>query len=268
MVYYVLRYRRKVVEMNLKNAFPKKTEAEIKNLSRQFFKDLADLALETIKLLKISPVELQKRIYISDNDASRKYFAQAESTIMLTAHFSNWEWGGQLFGLQTKNRPVQVVFMKVKSGYFNALMKKIRTRFGNSVVNMEYAFKQVLQRNKEGIVTCFLADQTPQRHQAGLWTMFMNQMTPFFTGPEKIAMRMNLNVYFASIIKVKRGYYRIDFTLITDHASEEADLYITEQYTRLLEKAIVAQPSTWLWSHKRWKHKFQNGETEPLSIPD
>jgi len=246
--------------MNLKNAFPAKTEKEIKAISKQFFKDLADLAVETIKVLKITPEELQKRIYFADSETLRKYFAQTESTVMLTAHFGNWEWAGQLFGLQTKNRPVQVVYLAIKSNYFNNIMKKIRTRFGNSVVKMEYSFKQVLLREKEGIVTCFLADQTPQRHQAGLWTMFMNQMTPFFTGPEKIATRLNLNVYYASICKEKRGYYRIDFTLITDKPTEEPENYIMEQYARLLEKSIIAQPSTWLWSHRRWKHAFHGSQ--------
>jgi KDO2-lipid IV(A) lauroyltransferase len=251
--------------MNLKNAFPDKSEKEIKAISKQFFKDLADLALETIKILKISPEELQKRIYFADSEALRKYFSQNESTIMLTAHFGNWEWAGQLFGLQTKMRPVQVVYLAIKSTYFNSVMKKIRTRFGNSVVKMEYSFKQVLQRQKEGIVTCFLADQTPQRHQAGLWTMFMNQMTPFFTGPEKIATRLGLNVYFASIYKEKRGYYRIDFTLITDKPKEEPENYIMEQYARLLENSIRKQPSTWLWSHRRWKHKFDSHQASGVS---
>jgi Kdo2-lipid IVA lauroyltransferase/acyltransferase len=256
LVYHVFKYRRDVVEMNMRNAFPEKSKQEIRELSRQFFKDLADLSLETIKLLKIDPEELKRRVYIADNDAARKYFAQDESTIMLTAHFGNWEWASQLFGLQTHNRPVQAVYMKLKSSYFNDLMKRIRTRFGNSVVNMEYAFKQILLRKKEGIVTGFMADQTPQRHQAGLWTMFFNQMTPFFTGPEKIATRLNLNVYFAAIYKEKRGFYRIEFTLITDKASSEPENYITEEYARLLEKSIIKQPSTWLWSHRRWKHKY------------
>ncbi len=242
--------------MNLKNAFPEKTDNEIKKIARQFYKDLSDLALETVKTLKMTPEQLHERIYIADNEASRKYFAQTDGAVILTAHFGNWEWAGQLFGMETKNRPVQVVYLKVKNVYFNAMMKKIRTRFSNSVVQMEFVFKQILQRKNEGIVSCFLADQTPQRHQAGLWTMFMNQMTPFFTGPEKIAGRLNLNVYFMGIYKEKRGHYRMDMTLISDKPSEESENYIMEQYARLLEKSIREQPSTWLWSHRRWKHKY------------
>ena len=257
-VYHLMRYRRDIVIMNLKNAFPDKTDKEIKAIAKQFFKDLADLALETVKILKITPEELHKRIYIEDNLAKETYLANKQGAMMMTAHFGNWEWAGQLLGLETKDRPVQVVYMAIKSDYFNYLMKKIRTRFGNGVVKMEYSFKTMLQRRNEGMVTCFLADQTPQRHQAGLWTMFMNQMTPFFTGPEKIASRLNLSIYFVNIYKEKRGHYRMSFELITDKPREESENFIMGQYAHLLEKAIITQPSTWLWSHRRWKHKYDS----------
>jgi Kdo2-lipid IVA lauroyltransferase/acyltransferase len=254
-VYYILGYRKEIVRMNLKNAFPDKPDAEIRQISIRFFKDLADLAVETIKALKITKSELSKHIYIADSPGARQYFAETKSAIVLTAHFSNWEWAGLLLGLNTKNRPVQVVYLHVKNPYFNNLMKKVRTHLGNTVVKMEFAFKQILMRQDEGIVTCFLADQTPQPHQIGLWTRFLNQDTPFYTGPGKLASRLHQNVYFGSVYKEKRGHYRVDISLVTDNPAAETEQSIMEKYARLLEKAIIAQPSTWLWSHRRWKHK-------------
>ena len=34
-----------------------------------------------------------------------------------------------------------------------------------------------------------------------------------------------------------------------------AEHEITEKHTHRLEQDINALPETWLWSHKRWKHK-------------
>ena len=50
-VYYVIRYRRKVVMENLRNSFPEKTEKERRVIARKFYRFLCDLILETVKLV-------------------------------------------------------------------------------------------------------------------------------------------------------------------------------------------------------------------------
>lgn len=253
-VFYLLKYRRSVVAENLKNAFPQKSDKQRAAIEKQFYKDLADLALETIKILSISKQTLLKRCVIKESEGSRHYFSSKKGAVILTAHLDNWEWAGQIIGIRTPNRPVQVVYLKLRNEMFNHIMRQIRTRFGNSATQMEMAFRQILQHKEQGIVSCFLADQTPQLHQIGHWSRFLNQATPFFSGPEKIARKLDQNVYFGKISKLKRGYYQIELSLITDTPAETPEGYIMEQYSRHLEEAIIQQPSIWLWSHRRWKH--------------
>ena len=252
--FYVLKYRRKVVEQNMKNAFPEKSDKEIYALMKQFYKHLADITLETLKAVTISKKELQKRCKIADSEGARKYFADTKGAVVLTAHTGNWEWGGLIFGMETKNRPVQVVYLKIKNPMFNDLMKNLRTRFGNKAVHMENVFRESLKNRQ--LVSCFLADQTPQRHQIGYWADFLNQKTPFFNGPEKMAQKLKQNVYFVNIRKVKRGYYELDVDVVNENPTQAAPGEIMESYARILEKAILNQPYNWLWSHRRWKHKF------------
>lgn len=255
-VYYILKYRRKVVEDNLLHAFPEYSEAQRQKLAKHFFRDLADLALETVKALKISKEELLKRCPIAPGEGANHYLNNSNGAVMLTAHFGNWEWGGLSFGLNTKNRPVQVVYLRIKNKLFNEIMKSVRTRFGNEVVHMEQSFRAILQ--KKDIVSCFLADQTPQPHQIGHWSIFFNRMTPFFNGPEKIAQKLKQNVYFVHIRKLRRGYYEIDMELVTDSPETLPQGAIMEKYARMLEDAVRKQPSTWLWSHRRWKHSYES----------
>ncbi|MDB5152208.1 MAG: lauroyl acyltransferase, partial [Mucilaginibacter sp.] len=42
-IYYLVGYRRKVVQQNLQNAFPEKTIEERRDIERKFFRHLADL---------------------------------------------------------------------------------------------------------------------------------------------------------------------------------------------------------------------------------
>lgn len=53
-IYYIVRYRRRVVDNNLALAFPEKTVAERQKIAKQFYKNFTDNFIETIKLLSIS----------------------------------------------------------------------------------------------------------------------------------------------------------------------------------------------------------------------
>ena len=48
-VAYVLRYRHRVITKNLHNAYPDKSENELKTLQRQFYRHFCDILVETVK---------------------------------------------------------------------------------------------------------------------------------------------------------------------------------------------------------------------------
>ena len=82
---------------------------------------------------------------------------------------------------------------------------------------------------------------------------FLNQKTPVFFGCEQLAHQYNSAVVYFVINKRKRGYYKVDFQLICENASDMSYGEITEKHTKLLELAINKHPEYWLWSHNRWK---------------
>jgi KDO2-lipid IV(A) lauroyltransferase len=58
--------------------------------------------------------------------------------------------------------------------------------------------------------------------------------------------------------KTARGYYTVEFQLITSTPQSTPEFWITERYARLMEHSILRNPAYWLWTHKRWKHKREN----------
>ena len=60
------------------------------------------------------------------------------------------------------------------------------------------------------------------------------------------------------MIKERWGHYRIDVEVICERPSELPDGAIMQRYTELLEETIKSNPPYWLWSHRRWKHNFDN----------
>lgn len=135
-------------------------------------------------------------------------------------------------------------------------MLNLRSRFGGDIVPMSALYKRLLTLKQQGISTTIglIADQTPPPESA-YWTTFLNQDTPVFNGTEKLAKKFDYPVVYLNIKKIKRGYYALSTTVLTEHPKELAEGQISELHTRQLEKNIREQPHTWLWSHRRWKHK-------------
>ncbi len=133
-------------------------------------------------------------------------------------------------------------------------MLNMRSRFGTRMIPMKSAFKQMLAHRNELTATVFLADQTPMPENA-YWTTFLNQDTPVFKGTEIIAKKLNYPVVYCYVKKIKRGFYEIHAETLVENPAATKEGEISEMHTRRLEKDIIANPETWLWSHKRWKHK-------------
>jgi KDO2-lipid IV(A) lauroyltransferase len=115
---------------------------------------------------------------------------------------------------------------------------------------------RVLDANKNVVtVNAFIGDQNPSSGKGAYWTEFLNQDTPFMMGPEKIAKKLDMPVYYLSSTKVKRGYYQARTIPLCLDPKSTPDGEITRLIAQQTEKEIMNQPHIWLWSHRRWKHK-------------
>ena len=255
LLYRVVGYRKKVVFDNLKNSFPEKSHYELKKIEKDFYRYLCDLFLETIKTLTISRSEAVKRCKFNAkttllfNELANKN----QSCIIVMGHYGNWEWAGNSFSLQCKQQ-LYVIYHPLSNKYFNKLMYDLRTRFGTKLYAMKDTMRDMIRNKNEINATAFIADQTPSPDSA-YWTTFMNQDTPVFWGTEKIAQKLNYPIVYITIKKIKRGYYEVDSELLINEPKNTSLGEISELHTRKLESDIITQPSIWLWSHRRWKHK-------------
>ena len=98
-----------------------------------------------------------------------------------------------------------------------------------------------------------VADQSPPSAASAIWVTFFGQETGFVPGPEFFARRYNFPVINMDIRRVKRGYYEVDFLLISEEGRNSEKSEITNQYAVQLEQMIRGDVGSWLWTHKRWK---------------
>jgi KDO2-lipid IV(A) lauroyltransferase len=252
--FYVIGYRKKVIFQNLRNAFPHKTEQEIRTIGKKYYAFMIDLFLETFKLLVMSPAAIEKRYTFKNREILQAFFDEKRPIMFVLGHYGNWEWCGQSFHLKG-NFQQDVLYHPLSNGFFEWITYKLRSRFGVGLIPMQVSIKEMIRRKDLLTATAFLADQTPSNKDASHWMQFLNQDTPVFLGTEKIAKKLNRPVVFVHSERSRRGYYQTHFTIITDNPKDTPDNWITEQHTQLLEKDIIARPELWLWSHRRWKHR-------------
>lgn len=246
-----------MVRKNLKNAFPEKTDAEIEKITRQFYAHFCDVMVETIKLLTISEKEFKKRCSMDEQSIQsfQPFIDSNKSLIGIMGHCGNWEWAAISHQVYI-HRMITGVYHPLKNKSIDTFMLNLRSRFGGDIVAMNDLYKRLISLKQQGISTTvgLIADQTPPPETA-FWTTFLNQDTPVYYGPEKLAKKFNYPVMYLNIKKIKRGYYALSTTLLCEQPQQTRDGEITELHTRQLEKNIREQPYNWLWSHKRWKHK-------------
>jgi len=260
-VFYGLKYRRTVTETNLRNAFPEKSEQEIQAITKTYFHYLCDLMLETFKTLTISEKEALRRCKFHDTSLFNRLHEEKKSIIIVLGHLGNWEWAGASMTLDTDYQ-LYVIYHPLKDKNFDRLIYKMRTRFGTKLIPMKNTLRDMIKNKAEISATAFIADQTPSTPANAYWTTFLNQDTPVFEGTEKVATMMKYPVVFAWLKRTKRGYYEIYTELLVDNPVGMQYGEITEKFTRRLEDEIRAQPETWLWSHRRWKHKRPVNENQ------
>ena len=250
----VIKYRRRVVVENLRNAFPAKSPSEISRLRKEFYLNFTDLWLEALKGLELSEKEFRKRVKLLNPELPLKYFNEGKAVMVLSSHRSSWEWLTPSHSL-ILNVPIDAVYQKVKSRFFNKLMYQIRSRFGARMVEKDELLRDSIQRNQIPRLLAIMYDQRPQKSRNCHWVPFMNRLSPFYTATEKLARKLNMPIVYADMEKVSRGHYTVTFRFITDNPRSLPENVITEKYVSLIEDGIRRHPADYLWSHKRWKHQ-------------
>mgnify|MGYP003904366057 CR=1 FL=1 len=247
-------YRKKVILTNLTKSFPNYSKNQLSRVKFLFYSHLGQLIAECIKAFNISSKEIEQRVEFSNPELVQSYLDQNKDVIMVLGHFGNWEWAL----LATSNHFEQElvgIYKPLNSNFWDAKLKKMRAKFGATLVSMKDSYRYLLNNNSKAKIIGIIADQTPSKDEINYWTDFLNQKTPVFLGTEKVAKKLNCPVVFTHIETIKRGKYKISYELITENPQNHSNGEITDLHTRLLENKIKEKPQHWLWSHKRWKHK-------------
>jgi KDO2-lipid IV(A) lauroyltransferase len=255
LLYHVTGYRKEVVLQNLSTAFPEKSAREITGIAKKFYRQLVQVALEILRTRCMSADEIRRRVTVVNPELLREYSNDfRESVVMLAIHQGNWEW--MLHGVKLHlDIPIDPVYKPLHNSGLNQLMLEIRSQFGSRPIPIASAARDILRRRREFRLFVLVADQAPIEGERSYWTRFMNRQAAFHEGGEAIAKMTGYPVLFARCRRRSRGYYEVEFSEVARPPYDDSEHRIVENYVRLAERAIRAEPESWLWSNRRWKRR-------------
>lgn len=255
LLHSVARYRRKVVDTNLRSSFPEKGDREIRAVTRRFYRFLTDYFMETVKLTTISRRQMERRMRFEGIEEADHAMAAGYDVALYLGHYCNWEWVSSL-PLHFRSGAIGgQIYHPLENKASDRLFLRIRSRWGAVSIRLHETLKVITRWRREGVVSMvgYIADQVPGYNGIHCWVDFLNHDTPVYSGPERIARMQHAKAYYLDIRRPKRGFYTARFVKMTDDASGCDKFFLTKEYFRLLEESIRRAPQYWLWSHRRWK---------------
>jgi Kdo2-lipid IVA lauroyltransferase/acyltransferase len=254
-LYYFPSYRRKIVAENLRNSFPEKSDKELAVIEKKFYRHLADLFVEILKLTHMDQAKSMNHMKITNQELLDRLYRENRDVVAVIGHYNNWEWLKSLI-YHTDFQTV-TIYKPLQNKRFDRFMLDLRRKGGMILTPMSLIVREIVKsRQKKRLsIYSFITDQTPPITELKYWTTFLNQDTPVFLGVEKIASKYDMAVVFFNVKKIKRGYYNYTVELLFEHTAGLPEHVITERHVRRLEEVIKENPEYWIWSHRRWKHK-------------
>ncbi|HLS30601.1 MAG TPA: lysophospholipid acyltransferase family protein [Flavobacteriaceae bacterium] len=262
LVYYIVGYRKKVVEQNLTMAFPEKSKDEIHQIRKDFYHHFCDLFLEMTKSISFSEDEMVRRFVLQNPQELKRIESLQKSHIFMMGHYNSYEWVTALNLQGMKYKPYGI-YKKIKNPYFDKMIRKTREKFGVEMLDKDEVIRQMIA-DKQNQKLCnygMIADQAPKGGRSKYWRPFLGHRVPVFIGSEVAAKKLDLSVSYLKIEKVKRGYYQGEIISLTDKPKKLKDYQITDMYIEQLENQIKKDPQYYLWTHKRWKHMGQENKS-------
>ena len=254
LLYYVARYRRDVVEENLRYSFPEKGDAERRRIARQFYRHLSDLIHESVFLMHASARRILARCQYVNAEALEQVYKEGKSAVVAAAHYNNWEF--LTTAACASHLKMLSIYKPMSNKWVERIMTRSRERLGSEPVATRSVLRRVARsvKDRESVLIGLISDQAPEEGGTCYCGKFLNQETLFYRGAEDLARRYDFPVFYADMRRgSRRGDYVVHIREITMAPRQALDGWITQEHMRMLEQSIRECPADWLWSHRRWK---------------
>ncbi|MBR9976113.1 MAG: lysophospholipid acyltransferase family protein [Bacteroidetes bacterium] len=251
----VIPIRRGLTLMQLRIAFPDKTDTEIRDIARASVVNLFTTIFELMWTPRLDEDSLRRVLRIRNPEVIVHAVRRGRGVILMTGHFGNWEWLS--IGVAVLlSMPYTIIVHSIHNPRVDRLVEGWRSRFGNRTVPMGVSVREIIHTLRNRGAVAMIADQSGP--SGALYVRYFGRPAATYEGPATFALRLGAPVIMGYSIRCEDGNYDVVAEEIPtqdlDGFTEANVRELTRRHVRALERKVREYPSLWLWQHKRWKH--------------
>ncbi|MER3429601.1 MAG: lipid A biosynthesis acyltransferase [Blastocatellia bacterium] len=259
LAYHVLGRLRRTGMINLRLAFPEKSDAERQKILTASFENLGRTLGEVSQFPYLVPAKLERIVDFTLDEQSMELYRRVKNekqgVLIVTGHLGNWEM--LVFAFAALYEPMAYLARPLDNPLLEDFTARLRSRFGNRPLNKSGSAMTAVRLLREGEILGVLADINAHPKE-GVFVDFFGIPACTSAGPAIMALRSRAIILPAfCVYDNSAGRYRLVRGNLIEYAptgDRVQDLHeLTRLYTAEIEKIIRAFPEQWLWIHKRWK---------------
>jgi KDO2-lipid IV(A) lauroyltransferase len=250
---FVDRVHLRIALANLEVAFPTRSASERRAIAKAMFRHFGRLLLELLKFASLPPDRQLAAVEWEGEERVRLALAQRKGVLFCTGHFGFWEQ--QALAHALKFEPMAVMARPLDNPKLHALLERMRTSNGNSVVYRRGAVRKALRLLADGKSVGILIDQHMTSPDA-VYVDFFGRPASTTSTLAALALRTGAPVIPLFAFPLPGGGYRMIYEHPVEppgHDSPDAVREFTQRCTDVLEMHVRRHPELWLWMHRRWR---------------
>ncbi|MCD4708476.1 MAG: lysophospholipid acyltransferase family protein [Candidatus Sabulitectum sp.] len=245
--------RGKVSRINISTAFPEKTSREVDRIGSSSYANSGRFMVEFIRQGRMGRKYFEKYITVEKTDALEKTLKHTTGIIGLTFHFGNWEYYGASNVFLGKD--ISFLVGRQRNSLVDGYINRLRSSQGPRLLTRDVSMRGIIRIARQGGIVCWLSDQSAGRN--GLVVDFFGKPASTPRGAAAFSVKLNMPITCGFMIREKGPYQRfvVKEFLMPDRnlPKHEAEVELTQRYTKVLEGMIKEYPELYWWSHRRWK---------------
>jgi KDO2-lipid IV(A) lauroyltransferase len=261
------RTHRRIAERNVAAAFPARPRAEQRQIVRGAFAHFGRLLFALLKFSTLTPEAMLERVEFEGEERVRLAYAHGKGVLFVTGHFGFWELQAMVHALRLQ--PMAVLARPLDNPTLNALLERMRTRTGNTVIYRQGSLRRVMRSLQDGQGVGILIDQHIQSRDA-IYVDFFDRPAATTSAVAALALRTGARVVPLFALPLGGGRYRMVYEHPVEPpppGSPDAIRELTQRCTDVLEMYVRRHPELWLWMHRRWRDEPQASDPERSFFP-